>query len=80
MSLKTLQGKLLASLLLGLAVVIVMGLATDAREVGRDLGGFRWELLPAILGLTLAELSAALAEVGILSPPPRPRRRSEPPR
>lgn len=53
MSLKTLQGKLLASLLLGLAVVIVMGLATDAREVGRDLGGFRWELLPAILGLTL---------------------------
>jgi len=53
MSLKTLQGKLLASLLLGLAVVIVLGLVSDAREVGRDLGSFRWELLPAILGLTL---------------------------
>jgi uncharacterized protein (TIRG00374 family) len=53
MSLKTLQGKLLASLLLGLAVVIVMGLVSDAREVGEDLGAFRWELLPAVLGLTL---------------------------
>ncbi len=53
MPLKTLQGKLLASLLLGLAVVIVLGLVSDAREVGRDLGSFRWELLPAILGLTL---------------------------
>jgi uncharacterized protein (TIRG00374 family) len=53
MSLKTLQGKLLASLLLGLAVVIVMGLVSDAREVGRDLGAFHWQLLPAILGLTL---------------------------
>lgn len=53
MSLKTLQGKILASLLAGLAVVVVMGLASDLREVGRDLRAFRWELLPAILGLTL---------------------------
>ena len=51
--LKTLQGKILASLLIGLAVVIVMGLVSDAREVARDLRAFRWELLPAILGLTL---------------------------
>jgi uncharacterized protein (TIRG00374 family) len=53
MSLKTVQGKLLASLLIGLAVVVVMGLVSDAREVGRDLGAFRWELLPLILGLTI---------------------------
>lgn len=53
MSLKTLQGKLLASLLIGLAVVIAMGLVSDAREVGRDLGAFGWQLLPIILGLTL---------------------------
>lgn len=53
MSFKTLQGKILASLLLGLAVVIVMGLVSDVREVGRDLGTFRWELLPLILGLTV---------------------------
>ena len=53
MSLKTLQGKILASLLIGLAVVIVMGLASDVREVGRDLRAFRWDLLPAILGFTL---------------------------
>jgi glycosyltransferase 2 family protein len=53
MSFKTIQGKLLASLLIGLAVVVVMGLVSDAREVGRDLGSFRWELLPLILGLTV---------------------------
>jgi uncharacterized protein (TIRG00374 family) len=53
MSLKTLQGRILASLLLGLVVVIVMGLVSDAREVGRDLSGFNWGLLPAILGLTV---------------------------
>lgn len=53
MALKTLQGKLLASLLLGLAVIIVIGLVSDAQAVGRDLGTFRWELLPAILGLTV---------------------------
>lgn len=53
MSLKTLQGKMLASLLLGLAVVIALGLLSDAREVGRDLGAFRWSLLPLVLGLTL---------------------------
>jgi uncharacterized protein (TIRG00374 family) len=52
MSFKTLQGKILASVLIGLAVVIVMGLLSDAREVARDLGAFRWELLPLILGLT----------------------------
>lgn len=53
MSLKTLQGKLLAALLLGLAVVIAMGLFSDLRAVGRDLGAFRWSLLPVILVLTL---------------------------
>lgn len=53
MSLRTLQGKILASLLIGLAVVIAMGLISDAREVGRDLRAFRWELLPLILGFTL---------------------------
>jgi uncharacterized protein (TIRG00374 family) len=52
MSLKTLQGKIIASLLLGLAVVVVIGLASDLREVARDLRAFQWDLLPAILGLT----------------------------
>ncbi|MBP1465981.1 flippase-like domain-containing protein [Candidatus Chloroploca sp. M-50] len=53
MSLKTLQGKLLASLLIGLAVMIVIGLVSDVREVARDLGSFQWALMPLILGLTL---------------------------
>jgi uncharacterized protein (TIRG00374 family) len=53
MSLKTLQGKILASLLLGLAVMVVIGLASDLRAVGRDLSAFRWALIPAILGFTL---------------------------
>ena len=52
MSLRTLQGKLIASLLLGLAVVIGIGLASDVRAVGRDLLTFQWGLLPAILGFT----------------------------
>lgn len=53
MTLKTLQGKILASLLIGLVVVILMGLVGDMRAVGRELSSFRWYLLPAILGLTL---------------------------
>jgi glycosyltransferase 2 family protein len=53
MTLKTLQGKILASLLLGLVVIIVIGLASDLRAVVRDLRDFSWGLLPAILGLTL---------------------------
>jgi uncharacterized membrane protein YbhN (UPF0104 family) len=53
MSLKTLQGKILVSLLLGLAVVVVIGLLSDLRAVGRDFGAFPWGLLPAILGFTL---------------------------
>jgi uncharacterized protein (TIRG00374 family) len=51
--LKTLQGKILASLAIGLAVVILMGLVSDAREVANDLRSFSWGLLPAILGFTL---------------------------
>ncbi len=53
MSLKTLQGKIFASLLLGLAVLVMIGLASDVRQVGHDLGAFPWALLPAILGFTL---------------------------
>jgi len=53
MSPKTLQGKIVVSLLLGLAVILVIGLVSDLREVAQDLRTFRWELLPAILGLTL---------------------------
>ncbi|MFV9503486.1 MAG: lysylphosphatidylglycerol synthase transmembrane domain-containing protein [Oscillochloridaceae bacterium umkhey_bin13] len=53
MTLKTLQGKILASLLIGLVVVILMGLLGDLRAIGRELGNFSWYLLPAILGLTL---------------------------
>jgi uncharacterized protein (TIRG00374 family) len=53
MSLKTLQGKLLASLLIGLVVVVAIGLFSDIREVGRDFETFSWSLIPAILGLTI---------------------------
>lgn len=53
MSPKTLQGKIIASLLLGLAVILVIGLVSDLREVAQDLRTFRWELLPTILGLTI---------------------------
>lgn len=53
MALKTLQGKLVASVLLGLIVVIGIGLFSDLRAVGRDFGAFTWSLLPIILGCTI---------------------------
>jgi uncharacterized membrane protein YbhN (UPF0104 family) len=53
MSFNTLRGKILTSLLIGLAVIIAISLFSDLREVGRDLGAFQWLLLPAILGLTV---------------------------
>lgn len=53
MSFKTLRGKILASVLIGLAVIIAISLFSDLSAVGRDLGDFAWALLPAILGLTV---------------------------
>lgn len=53
MSLKTLQGKILVSLLLGLGVILAISLVSDLRAVMRDLRAFTWPLLPLILGLTL---------------------------
>ncbi len=53
MALTTLRGKILASLLFGLAVVIAIGLFSDLRAVGADFGRFQWELLPIIIGCTL---------------------------
>jgi uncharacterized protein (TIRG00374 family) len=53
MALKTLQGKLLASVLLGLIVVIGIGLFSDLRAVGRDFGAFQWRLLPIVLICTI---------------------------
>lgn len=52
MTFKTLQGRIVISLLIGLVVVITISLLSDLREVGRDFGAFSWGLLPAILGLT----------------------------
>jgi uncharacterized protein (TIRG00374 family) len=51
--LSTLRGKLIVSALIGLAVVIVLGLVGDIREVGQSFGSFNWRMLPAILGFTL---------------------------
>jgi uncharacterized protein (TIRG00374 family) len=53
MSFKTLRGKIFASVLIGLAVIIAISLFSDLSAVGRDLGDFAWALLPAILGLTV---------------------------
>lgn len=53
MSLKTLQGKLVASFFLGLIVVIGISFFSDLRAVGRDLGAFQWQLLPIILICTI---------------------------
>ncbi|RRR76372.1 MAG: UPF0104 family protein [Candidatus Viridilinea halotolerans] len=53
MALKTLQGKILASLLLGIGVIMVISLLSDLQAVMRDLRAFTWLLLPLILGLII---------------------------
>jgi glycosyltransferase 2 family protein len=53
MTLKSLRGKVLASLALGLVVVVAIGLLSDLRAVGDDLRRFGWALLPLVLGCTL---------------------------
>jgi glycosyltransferase 2 family protein len=51
--LTTLRGKIIISSLIGLAVVVVLGLVGDIREVGQSFSSFDWRMLPAILGFTL---------------------------
>src|SRR5215470_14456838 len=51
--LTSLRGKIIVSVLIGLAVVIVLGLISDIREVGQSFGSFAWSTIPAILGFTL---------------------------
>jgi uncharacterized membrane protein YbhN (UPF0104 family) len=45
-------GGLLVSLLVAFAVLTGLGLYGDFRDVSATLAGFRWELLPALLGVT----------------------------
>ena len=47
-----LPGKIIISALLGLAVVVVLGLLSDIREVRQSFASFQWGALPAILGFT----------------------------
>jgi glycosyltransferase 2 family protein len=51
--LATLRGKIIVSSLIGLAVVVVLGLVGDIREVGQSFSSFEWSTIPAILGFTL---------------------------
>src|SRR5262245_62667713 len=51
--LATLRGKIIISSLIGLAVVVVLGLVGDVRQVGQSFGAFDWAMIPAILGFTL---------------------------
>ncbi|OGO49543.1 MAG: hypothetical protein A2148_05575 [Chloroflexi bacterium RBG_16_68_14] len=52
MNVQNLRGKLLISLLLGIAVFAGLSFYADFREVLRSLSEFNWALLPLILGLT----------------------------
>ncbi|MBC8076878.1 MAG: flippase-like domain-containing protein [Chloroflexales bacterium] len=53
MSLSGLRGKILASVLLGLAVVVALSLLADVRQVGAGFERFAWGAVPAILGCTV---------------------------
>ncbi len=48
-----LRGKIVLSLVFGVLVVAALSLVADARQLAATLRGFAWELVPAILGLTL---------------------------
>ncbi len=49
-----LRGRLLLSLALGIAVVVVLGLYADLGQLSQVLANFDWHLVPLILALTLA--------------------------
>ncbi len=49
---KQLRGKVLTALGLGLAIMLILSLSSDLRQVGGSFRGFRWLDLPLVLGLT----------------------------
>ncbi|HYM16403.1 MAG TPA: lysylphosphatidylglycerol synthase transmembrane domain-containing protein [Dehalococcoidia bacterium] len=53
MNLKNIRNRLMISMLLGILVFAGLLAYGDFQHVGRDLKGFRWELLPLIFVLTL---------------------------
>lgn len=53
MSLASLKGKLIPSVILGVLVVLILALLGDLREVGTSFSTFNWISIPAILGFTL---------------------------
>ncbi|HEU5090270.1 MAG TPA: lysylphosphatidylglycerol synthase transmembrane domain-containing protein [Roseiflexaceae bacterium] len=48
-----LRRSILISLAIGLAVAVVLGLASDIRSVGQGFAAFHWSVVPAVLGFTL---------------------------
>ncbi len=53
MSFKKLQKNIIVALAIGLAIMIVLSLVSDVRDVGASFSDFQWVMLPAILGLTV---------------------------
>jgi uncharacterized protein (TIRG00374 family) len=47
-----LRNKIIVSVLLGLAVVVILGLLSDIGQVGQSFRAFDWAMLPAVLGFT----------------------------
>jgi uncharacterized protein (TIRG00374 family) len=50
---QNLRRSIIVSVLLGLVVAIVLGLASDIRQVAESARTFGWSVLPAVLGFTL---------------------------
>ena len=49
---QTLRRRIMTSVLIGVAVVAVLGLASDIGQVGASLRGFAWQSIPAVLACT----------------------------
>lgn len=52
-TLSRLRRKILLSVIVGALVVLGLGLAGDLEQVGQQIWSFHWQLLPAVIGLTL---------------------------
>jgi glycosyltransferase 2 family protein len=56
------RGKIVLSLVFGVLVVAALSVVADAQKLAATLRGFRWEFLPAILGLTLFNYALRFAK------------------
>ena len=56
------RGKIALSIIFGVLVIAALSLVADVQKLGATLSGFKWGLLPLILGLTLFNYALRFAK------------------